>query len=111
MVKKSKNLKKSQKITFFLNNFFFEKKYKLPEKKNAIPLVLPIEEISLRPELSSPPRFRIQGPPLSVTHERTDEGCKSMCLILDICLTTHIFDTSCLLSFSGKCVVSNKLRQ
>ena len=27
----------------------------------AIPLVLPIEEISLRPELSSPPRFRIQG--------------------------------------------------
>ena len=31
------------------------------EKKNAILLVLPIEEISLRPELSSPARFRIQG--------------------------------------------------
>ena len=31
------------------------------KKKNAIPLVLPIEEISLRPELSSPARFRIQG--------------------------------------------------
>ena len=30
-------------------------------KKNAILLVLPIEEISLRPELSSPARFRIQG--------------------------------------------------
>ena len=29
--------------------------------KNAILLVLPIEDISLRPELSSPPRFRIQG--------------------------------------------------
>ena len=31
------------------------------EEQNAIPLVLPIEEISLRPELSSPARFRIQG--------------------------------------------------
>ena len=31
------------------------------EKKNAIILVLPFKEISLRPELSSPPRFRIQG--------------------------------------------------
>ena len=31
------------------------------KNKNAILLVLPIEEISLRPELSSPPRFRIQG--------------------------------------------------
>ena len=31
------------------------------KKKNAIPLVLPIEEISLQPELSSLPRFRIQG--------------------------------------------------
>ena len=29
--------------------------------ENAILLVLPIEEISLRPELSSPARFRIQG--------------------------------------------------
>ena len=28
---------------------------------NAILLVLPLQEISLRPELSSPPRFRIQG--------------------------------------------------
>ena len=33
----------------------------MAEKKYTIPLVLPIEEISLRPELSSPPRFRIQG--------------------------------------------------
>ena len=30
-------------------------------KKNAIPLVWPIEEISLRPDLSTPPRFRFQG--------------------------------------------------
>ena len=31
------------------------------QKKSAIPLVLPIEEISLRPELSSPARFIIPG--------------------------------------------------
>ena len=31
------------------------------KKKNAIILVLLIEEISHRPELPSPPRFRIQG--------------------------------------------------
>ena len=29
--------------------------------ENVIPLVLPIDEISLRPELSSPARFRFQG--------------------------------------------------
>ena len=29
----------------------------------------------------------------------------------NVCLTTHIFKTSCLLSFSGKCWVSNNLRQ
>ena len=39
-----------------LKIFFFHRK-----KKNAIPLVLAIEQISLRPELSSPARFRIQG--------------------------------------------------
>ena len=33
----------------------------MPKKNNDILLVLPIEEISLRPEVSSPPRFRIQG--------------------------------------------------
>ena len=32
---------------------------------------LPIEEISFRPELFSPTRFRIQGGGLSVTHGRT----------------------------------------
>ena len=59
-----KNVEKSQKFTFFQKIskfwkyfFFAEKK----NKKNAILLVLPIEEISLRPELSSPPRFKIQG--------------------------------------------------
>ena len=30
-------------------------------KKNAILLFLPMEEIRLRPELSSPAHFRIQG--------------------------------------------------
>ena len=59
-------------------------------KQNAIPLVLPIEEISLWPELSSPAHFRIQvseSSPLSVTDERTDkrtdERRKSLCLIWD----------------------------
>ena len=33
----------------------------MAEKESAILLDLPIEEISLRPELSSPPRFRFQG--------------------------------------------------
>ena len=32
----------------------------MPENNPTL-LVLPIEEISLQPELSSPPRFRIQG--------------------------------------------------
>ena len=31
------------------------------EEKKSVLLVLPIEEISIRPELSRPPRFRIQG--------------------------------------------------
>ena len=38
--------------------FFSPKKIKI---NNAILLVFPIEEISLRPELSSPAHFRIQG--------------------------------------------------
>ena len=42
--------------------------------KNPLPLPLPFEEISLRPELSSPPRFRIQGGTLSVMKdERSTE--------------------------------------
>ena len=63
MVKKSENLEKSQKIPFFSKNLKILKIYFLfvKKKKNAISLVLPNEEISLRPELSSPPRFRIQG--------------------------------------------------
>ena len=46
MVKKSENLKKSQKITFFLYFFFLNKKKfrRKKEEKNAIPLVLTIEE-------------------------------------------------------------------
>ena len=47
--------------------YYFQKKYEnfenifFPaEQKNTILLVLPIEEISLRPELSSRAHFRIQ---------------------------------------------------
>ena len=41
-------------------------------KKNAFRLVLPNEEISLRLELSSSPRFRIQGGTVSITNKRTN---------------------------------------
>ena len=64
MVRKSEKMSKNPKKSLFFkksenfeNIFFCRKK----TTKNAIILVLPIEEISLRPELSSPPRFRIQG--------------------------------------------------
>ena len=67
MVKKSKNLEKSQNLSnnhFFFwkpenfeSNIFFAKK----RRRNAILLVLPIEEISFRPELSSPPCFWFQA--------------------------------------------------
>ena len=43
--------------------------------ENYILLVLPFEEISLRPELSTPPRFRIQGGyPERDGEVRTNEG-------------------------------------
>ena len=48
-----KNLKSKKKIYVF----FFRKK----GETNYIFLVLPIEEISLLPEVSSPARFRFQG--------------------------------------------------
>ena len=58
----SKNPKISKNLTSL---FFYLKILKIffsPKKKfNYILLVLQIEEISLRPELSSLPRFRIQG--------------------------------------------------
>ena len=49
-----------------LRNVFFKKSenfsiFLFAGEKNAIFLVLTIKEISLRPELSSPRRFRIQG--------------------------------------------------
>ena len=61
MVRKSKNLEKSQKIIFFKKSESFENILVSPKKNNPILLVLPIEEISLRPELSSQAHFRIQG--------------------------------------------------
>ena len=78
MVRKSENLEKSQKIIFFLTWNFWKYFFFAEQKKNAILLVLPIEEISLRPKLSSPPRFRIQWG----SHERYERK-KSSCLILE----------------------------
>ena len=58
----------------------------MPKKgrKKASILVLPSEEISLQPELSSPPRFRIQGG-YHEGHKRTKKGnpCVKF-LLLDI---------------------------
>ena len=82
MVKKYENLKKS---LFFKKSENFENIFcSAKPKKNAILLVLPIEDISLQPELSSPPRFRIQGGyPERDEGRRTKDGRKSSCLILD----------------------------
>ena len=49
-------------------------------KKSAVQLLLPIKKIGLQPQLSSPPRIRIQGGSLSVTDR---EGRQSLRLILD----------------------------
>ena len=68
MVKKSKNLKKnikkSQKSFFFLQEIEIKKR-----PKNPILLVLPIEDISLWPQLSSPPISDFRAGPLSVTKD------------------------------------------
>ena len=48
-----------KKCKHFKNIYFCQQK---KEDKKAILLVLKIEEISIRPELSSPPRIRIQNP-------------------------------------------------
>ena len=85
MVKKSENLEKSRKITFFSKNLKILKIFFFAEK-NAILLVLSNEEISLRPELSSPACFRIQGAggTMSVTNKgRSEDKRKSTCVILD----------------------------
>ena len=48
---------------FFFNFFliFFKMFWFVEEQKKTNLLVLPIEDISLQPEFSSPPRFRIHG--------------------------------------------------
>ena len=62
--KKSENLKKIPKNHYFSKNmkifkiFFFRRK---KEEKNAILLVFQYKEDPTRPELSTSPRFRIQG--------------------------------------------------
>ena len=66
----SENLGKFPKIILFC--FKIEKilENKICRQKKIFPLVLPNEEISLPPELSSPNCFRIQGGgPLSITKD------------------------------------------
>ena len=55
--------KEIQNLELTKNQFYqkienFEDEKKILQKKNAILLVLPIQEISLWQELSSPPHFR-----------------------------------------------------
>ena len=52
------------------------------EKQLNSLLVLLFKEISLRPEHSSPPHFRIQGG--VACESRMTDGQKSLCLILDV---------------------------
>ena len=62
---------------------------KMPEEEKNIFLVLPNEEISLGPELSRPPRFRIQGgQPERDTGGGAGAGQDSLLLILDY--TSHM---------------------
>ena len=50
------------KFFFLSENFYEEKHFVSKRKKNIyVFLVLPFEQISIQPEISSPPRFRIQG--------------------------------------------------
>ena len=58
IVRKSENLNSLKKKTFYQKLKIVKYLY---TQKNPIFLVLSIEKISLRPELSSPPGFRIQG--------------------------------------------------
>ena len=53
-------------------------------------LVLPFEEISLRPELSSPPRFRAKGGRSPERDGRKSKRRKSLCLILDIVVVNYV---------------------
>ena len=57
--------------------------------KNAIFSVLPNEEISLWPELSSPLYFRIQGRSRERDEVQSPDGPISVCLILD-CTETDV---------------------
>ena len=67
--KMSENPKKN---IFFSKNLIFFKK--------AILLVLPIEEISIRPELSSQPRFRIQGGGYRERYKRKEKEDGNSCV-------------------------------
>ena len=68
------------------------KKYEEKKKKNkyAIFLVFLFKDISLWPDLSSPPRFRIQGAGTSVTQEGPMRDRRTEILLSDIQLLLRI---------------------
>ena len=72
-LKKKKKRKKSIKKPFFF--LITNEKNMKKERKNGFfhLLVLLSKEISLRPELSSQPGFRIQGGSLNVTEQQQEE--------------------------------------
>ena len=75
-IQKSEKISKNQKKTFFFSIYLFfwrKKNFRRKKKKNAILLVFQYKEDGIRPELSSPPRFRNQGA-YPERHERTNEG-------------------------------------
>ena len=89
----------SQKISKNLNLlkiFFLGRK-----NKNVILLVLPFEEISIRPELFSPHRFRIQGGQHERDGGRTNKrrteilvsniGCSQLGKTFFLCSVAHVY--------------------
>ena len=93
MSKKSQQIKKYdffknliEIIFFFFNNpnkMGRKKEKKLKPKKSATFLVLPIEEISIWPKLSSRPSYIIQGG-YPKRDTRTNEQREILCPILDL---------------------------
>ena len=84
--KKIKNLKKYKKSLFFQKS--------LEKNLNIYFLNMPLSQfchwISIRPEVSSPPRFRIQGGQSEIDGGQTEDGRKSLCLIFEYLIQSVI---------------------
>ena len=94
---KYENLKKTKKFTFFQKKKNFEeKKIVAKKKKNAILLVFQYYEDAIRPMLSSPPPFRIQGgSPERDIQTRTNKGRTKEILVSNFGYQTVCFGLFC----------------